>query len=942
MKTFLQTVAEIIRQRHPENLDQVTLVLNNRRPIRFLKKELIRLYGDKFFLPQIIVIDDLISSLSNLNIIPNELLLFELYTIHKEIGVRKDETFEAFMPTAEMMISDFSEIDLYNIDAKKIFSNLKETKAIEQWNVSGEPLTQMQRDYLQFFESLHTYYNLLRERLKTGHQAYGGMAYREVAEKIEQLIEKHSKKSTYFIGFQSLSRCEEIIIEAYLKRGYGHFISDGDQYYYGDTAESEIQEAGDFLRKYHKKYNNLIKTFDAHFRDLEKHIHIVSCPENIVQAKYAGNLLKQLQEQGKSLENTALILADESLVIPVLNSIPSNIETLNVTMGIPFTESNIYLLSSKYFDLHIHLNKGKYRHQEILHFITDQHIQNILGNNTLENTFHRKTQQDKIIFMSSEELYRLAEETGLPIEPLRFAFEPSAHTPRGYLLALQKIMTLIEETGAINNNEKELLAMDHMSTLVNHLLDITERYPHIETLSTLQKIFHRIARRYSMPFIGEALEGLQLLGILEARNIDFERLVILSANEKIIPAGRSHNSLIPYSIKKIFNIPTHHDKDAVAAYRFYRMIQRSSEVYLLYNSETEGAGKGEPSRFIKQICDEMTPQAGYLNTHIYKETVSLGISSLTQEEHKPIEKDEEIMRRLKEIAQKGFSASSLNCYRGCPLKFYYERVLSLKEEEEAEDALQNNELGTLIHTVMEKIFNNETCKSKPITPEYIEQSLSKVSDMVDSAFEEQFGKNRNRIGKNSLLLEVAKSQISEYLIKEKERVVNHQIVIQSCEQELAHTFLSNPEEATIRFHGIADRIDSCDGVVRILDYKTGKLEATELAMDDTKFGERRIKDKWFQVMYYAWLYQRTHNDSRPLTAGIVPLSKLKSDIALAQWDMSEIIDSEHLTSFETYLKEVVSDIMNPEIPFDNRYKMKDAPCSYCDFASMCGQVSDKE
>ena len=941
MKTFLQTVAEIIWRRHPENLEQTTLVFNNHRPIRFLENELARYYGNKYFLPRIIVIDDLISSMSKLDIIPNELLLFELYSIHQEIGVRKDESFEAFMPTAEMMISDFSEIDLYHIDAKKIFSNLKETKAIEQWNVNGEPITQVEQDYLRFFESLHTYYNLLRERLKSNHQAYGGMAYREVADNIDKLIEKHSEQTTYFIGFQSLSTCEEIIIEAYLKRGFGHFISDGDQHYFGDS-KSKIQEAGQFLRKYHKKYGNLIQTFDAHFRDHEKHLHIVSCPENVVQTKYAGSLLKSLLEQNKTLENTALILADENLVIPMLNSIPENIKELNVTMGIPFTESNIYLLISKYFDLLIHHQRGKYRHQEVLHFLSDRLIRDILGNNDIHHKFNRKIQQDKVIFMTADELTRIATETGMQIDPLLFAFESSAHSPRGFLQSVQQLASLIEAHKTNDSDDKELLAMEHLHTLVGHLLDITERYSHIETIGTLQKIFHRIARRYSMPFIGKAHEGLQVLGILEARNIDFDRLIILSVNEKIIPAGRSHNTLIPYSIKKIFNIPTHHDKDAVSAYRFYRMIQRASEVYLLYNSESEGTGKGEPSRFIEQICAEMTPENGYALMHIHKETVSLSMESRTPEMHAPIEKDEAIMERLRQIAKKGFSASSLNCYRGCPLKFCYEKVLSIKEEEEAEDALQANELGTLIHTVMEKIFNEAARNREPLTAEYLKPWQQKVTAMVDQTFEEKFGKNRNRIGKNSFLLEVANAQIDEYLTKEIERVGKHQIVIQSCEQELAHTIAPTAGQPEIRFHGIADRIDSIDGTVRILDYKTGSLEDNELSISDSKFEGREIPDKWFQVMYYAWIYQQTHHDSRPLTAGIIPLGKFKSDTALAQWDKTEIIGSKHLEQFETYLKELVSDILNPQIPFIRCEKTTKGPCRYCDFASFCGQTTKRE
>lgn len=929
MQSFLHTVAEIIHKRHSDNLEQVTIILNNRRPIRFLKNELAKLYGDSFFLPQIIIVDDLISNLSNLKIIPNEFLLFELYTIHQELGVRKDEQFDEFMPTAEMILSDFSEIDLYAIDAEKIFNNLKDAKAIEQWNVSGEPMTQIQKDYLQFFESLYSYYQRLRENLKKTRQAYSGMAYREVAENIENLIETQSGQTTYFVGFQSLSRCEEIIIEAYLKRGIGHFISDGDCHYYTDDTEQK-QEAGNFLRKYHKKYHNLIEEFDSNFRTKEKHIHIVSCPENVIQAKYAGNLLESFNNS-KELENTALILADETLVVPVLNSIPKNVGQLNVTMGIPFIESNIYSLISKYFDLHTHLNKGKYHYQEVIQFVSGNILYNSLGNRAVHEEFRQRIQNNKIIYLTAEEVMNMAAESGLDLSSVAFAFDKVAPSPTEFVEGIGQLMQFIEERNVLANDEKEIQALTHLEEIVKHIATITERYPHIKSLGTLHKIFHRIAKRHSMAFIGEALEGLQLLGILEARNIDFERVIILSANEKIMPAGRSHNTLIPYSIKKMFQIPTHHEKDAVAAYRFYRMIQRANEVYLIYNADFEGSGKGEPSRFIKQICEELN----YPNIHIYKEAVTLGMDTPPAAEQKPIEKNEFILSRVREIARKGFSASALNCYRSCPLKYYYEKVLHIQEEEQNEETLQSNEMGTLIHTVLEIIFKE--CINNTLTTVFIDNQIERVPSLIDKVFDDKVGKNRNRQGKNHLFLKAAQTQIVRFLEQEKERISSQPTEILACEQELSHEI--NLDGGKVRLYGIADRIDYRNGQVRIADYKTGSVEVSkELSVTDSNIDERDIPDKWFQVMLYAWMYSKNNNDSRPLVAGIYPLKTLGSDLAIAQWNGEEAITEQKLTVFEKYLTELLSDILNPDISF----KASRKECKYCAFAAVCGEVDDGE
>ena len=333
MESFLSEIAQRLLNEYQDSLDKVTVVFNNRRSGLFLRQQFLKLSGEPLFLPRTIGMDILVSELGETEIISNELLLFELFDIHRNLlgENRKYDTFEEFITFGDTMLADFSEIDLYCVNAKQLFSNLHDIKSIGEWDIDSGKLTPFQEKYLLFYNTLYQYYNLLHQRLESQHKAYAGMAYRHVAENIEDILSKrNSNQQVCFVGFNALSTSETRIIQHYIKNGLGKLYTDGDAYYY----ENEQQEAGHFLRKHHLSFPN-IGNYDDHFAIGKKNITIINCPENILQCKYTGKIIeKELQANPESkLNQTAIVLADESLLLPMLNSLPKEVKTANITMG---------------------------------------------------------------------------------------------------------------------------------------------------------------------------------------------------------------------------------------------------------------------------------------------------------------------------------------------------------------------------------------------------------------------------------------------------------------------------------------------------------------------------------------------------------------------------------------------------------------------------------
>lgn len=938
METFLSEVAQQLRNEHPSDLDQVIVVFNNRRSGLFLNRQFSQMGGEAFFLPRVIGIDQLVSELGGLQIVPNEFLLFELFDIHRQLSNdgRKFETFEEFISFGEIMLSDFTEIDLYCADAHQLFCNLHDLKAMDAWDVEAGGLTPFQEKYLSFYQSLYQYYEQLRQRLSDQHKAYGGMAYRQVAENIDSLVGRIRCNQIYFVGFNALSVCEKRIIQCFVRRGIGRLITDGDAYYYDD----EHQEAGRFLRKLKNDFSD-IGGYKEHFSIGHKKITITKCSENILQCKYAGQILANQVRQNADdpIEQTAVVLADEKLLLPVLNALPSEIKTANVTMGFPFSHTAVHTLALKLLSLHQRRHGAYFYHQDIRDVLTDYCIGKLLGADDRHSRLTAAMVAEHIIYADGSTVQALCQKIGIDFCTISFLFAAETPDPTAWLELIRKLTGLLYSSEALRCNAKDQEALVCLLEITDYFEGLQDQYHFIDNLSVLTKIYTRLAQRRSVAFYGEPLNGLQILGMLETRNLDFRRVILLSANEGILPSGLSANTLIPFSLKKHFGIPTYHEKDAVYAYNFYRLLQRADEVHILVNTESDGMGKGEPSRFVMQLQRELAER---YPDHIGLRQEVLATANRSEQltPTDSVAKDESVMQRLESLADKGFSPSALNQYRGCPMKFYYEYILSLREKDDIEDDLAQNEVGSIIHKVLEKAYPADPNRPVPVTEKMLDDALSSLDELLAQASSSEYRHGRSREGRNHFFESVAKSQLTRFLNDEKKRIQQgNSLSIVSTETPVSHPIPihDNPFFTTARISGVIDRIDIYNECLRIIDYKTGRVTASELKVANADPDLAEVPDKWFQVMLYAWAYSRKTSNTLLLQSGIFPLRHLGADLMPTSWGGASLISPEQINAFEILLKQLIQELLNPQVPFIAKHDSK--LCQVCPFAETCQQSS---
>lgn len=925
METFLKQTARQILAAHPKDTDRVLVVFNNHRSELFMRRAFERLSAEEgrtYFLPQLTVIDDLVADLGGMKIVANEFLLFELYRIHVEIGgeERKYRTFEEFMAFGDMMLSDFSEIDRYCVDARDLFVNLHDLKAIGEWNIESPELSPFQRSYLEFYHSLYDYYRLLREHLSARGEAYSGMAYRYVADNIFRLADGCRYTKIYFVGFNAISECERRIIAEYSRRGIGMLVTDGDSYYYDD----EMQEAGYFLRKHSADFSELGHYGPSHFGQGRKKITIVECPEAVLQCKYAGHLLSEHSDWLDDSESTAVVLADESLLIPMLNALPEATKPykVNVSMGFAFADSSVNTTVLRLLSLYRQANAKGYFHSDVVEVMSDYLIGTMLGRRNLRPSITAYLERENRIRCNAAEVSAF-----LGTDQVAFLFPEKVPTTDEVLALLRQMAAALVASGVLENNKKEKQALGALVEILDYFEQLQADYGFITDLSTLEKVYTRIAQRHSIAFLGKPLSGLQILGMLETRNLDFRRIIVLSANEGVLPSGRSQGTLIPYELQRTFHLPTYDEKDSVYAYNFYRLLQRAEEVYLLYSSTAEAMGKGEESRFVKQVRSELVQR--FPNNIEVHEAVAGAPAALTRPEPLAVGiKDEAVMARLVELAEKGFSPTALGTYVECPLRYYYNYVLDVEKPEALQEDLDASQLGSGVHKALEVIYSKYM--GRPVESQGLKAALADLPRLMQDAFEELYSHGRSSDGRNRFLYSVGESQVRSLLQKEIALIEGGaRIEIVALEKEI-----SMPLSAGVNVKGFVDRIDRVDGVLRVTDYKTGRVLDEDIAVSRADLDDGKpMPRKWLQLMCYALIYNHLYPSDEAIVAGIHPLGNFQSGVRMATIDGSEKIFPPDLADFRQRLEALTTEIMDPARCFD--VPEKPVGCGYCPAASFC-------
>jgi CRISPR/Cas system-associated exonuclease Cas4 (RecB family) len=944
---FLKSFAIDLWKKYQPELGAICIVLPNRRAALFLKEHLAAEAKQTIFSPEIYSTEDFIYKLSGLQIIDNTELLFELYSVYSETPGEETDTFEAFSKWAPALIADFNEIDRYQADARQLFINLSSIREIENWSLNSKELTGFQQNYIRFWESLGVYYFKLRDKMQKENKAWQGLAYRFVSENILELAEKQDWKKICFAGFNALNASEEKIFTQLLRANKAELYWDSDEYYLNDPG----QEAGKFLRRYKSEFSedeNSFRWIGNNLRTGDKNIRIIGASKNITQAKLAGTLLTELRLQNESLRSTALVLADENLLFPILNSIPDEIGEINVTMGYPLRNTPMASLFHLLFQLHVNAEKfskgrkgeKRFYHTDITGLLRHPYLHQAFRESDLIPALCRYILDNNIIFIGYRQIEKFClakfPDEWLKLAPLLISWKSIDDSFKALdQLILQLRSTFItRQQGSTQklhaNVETELLFQ--FSMFLKRLHSLCQTFGHVSELKTLQTLFAQLANNSTIPFYGEPLSGLQVMGMLETRTLDFENIVLLSANENILPSGKTQNSFIPFDLKKLFGLPQYNDKDAVFAYHFYRLIQRAKNIFLLYNTESDKFGDGEKSRYITQLVNELAK----VNPAIRIEESLLELDYQSEESEAVevvVNKDDAVMDKIRNLAERGFSPTLLNTFRKCPLKFYLHYIVGIRETEEVEEEIGADTMGTVIHEALELFYAPYTGKS--VSAGDIKKMQEDLEEKVKIVFARYFPEEVISSGKNLLAFRVSLKFIRTFLNLEEETLrKGGSLFITELEKEMKGYMEVNGIPVNIK--GKADRIDRTEKGIRIIDYKTGKAEDRELAVKDWNDLLTDYKlDKSFQLLCYAWLYDAGRmSHEEPLLSGIITFRELSAGLkTVSVPGKKDYLDKPALLGFETILNELIAELFRKESPFTQTREIKN--CEFCAFQTFC-------
>ncbi len=965
MHSFLEKTVDYLHEKYGDDISELCIVLPNRRAGLFLKTHFSNKLKKTFWSPEIYATEDFVALLAELEIADSTNLLFELFETVKHIGKRDVETFDEFSKWGQILLSDLNEIDRYLVDSKQLFGNLKDIKELEAWSLnSEETLTDFQKQYLEFWKLLGEYYTDFSNRLLSQHQAYQGLAYRIVADKVEERVAKHPWKKIIFAGFNALNKAEEIIIRKLLNSGKAQIIWDTDSYYINNVN----QEAGRFIRRYQQsgKFSKGVSS-DATSDDRniiieetllsneKKTITVIGAAKNIAQAKVAGSIVSEIQKTDTTLKATALVLADENLLFPVLHSLPENLKDINITMGYPLKFTPV----AGYFDIvfAMHENgskfaKGKsnysFYHSDIVKFLSHAYTATSLITVSKEYSIRpvlQAIQERNIVFANVKMLASIFSEFNCDKEfevlhPVFKQWETStdAIACMHYLIdTLKNGIVLQQDKKDENKASLELEYLFAFTKIIKRIQVLMGTYPEsITDLKTLRGIVNQIVRTATLPFYGEPLMGLQVMGMLETRTLDFENVILLSCNEDILPSGKSVNSFIPFELKRVFGLPTYSDKDSIFSYHFYRLLQRATNIYLLYNTESDALGSGEKSRFLTQLIYEL-PKVNP-NVTITEKLVSIPVINNGFDNKIVIEKSPLILEKLKAKAEYGFSPSLLNIYRNCSLQFYFHAIAGLREVDEVEETIGADTLGNIIHEVLETFY-------KPFVGKKIQvvdiQEMKKLVDSTTLAlFKKQYSETEVSYGKNLLTFKVALKFINNFLASEIESIKKSEksgqpILIKALEQDLESSFVIGSQN--IKIKGKADRIDTVGSLTRIVDYKTGLADNKELKFDDWEAIRLDVTlSKSFQLLTYAWLYQKMNPEIKEnIVSGIITFRELSAGLKTVKVKDSTNLDVSVLSEFEIQLRQLLSEIFDTELRFTQTNDSDN--CEYCAFKGICNR-----
>jgi hypothetical protein len=952
---FLKTLAEELFRDYSDKIHEISIVFPNRRSGIFFKKYLAACAQKTIWSPRIYTISEFMQNLSSLQLADPVDLVFEVYEVYRQ-SVTLPESIDEFWHWGEMMVSDFDDIDKYLTDAASLYSNIRDLKEIDShfdltdeqkeiirkfWGffISNELSTQKE-SFLNLWNLLFSIYSKLNQRLREKGVGYEGMIYRDVAIEIAKGNYPEIPGGKVIIcGFNALNKAERELFRHLKKSGKARFFWDYDSYYINDNG---VREAGRFMRLNLEEFPPDVKleSFDnIHSRVVK----IYELPSDIAQAKYLNSLLQA--ESSKDLVNfnhTSLVLGDEDLLIPVLTSMPANVEDINITMGYPMSSTPVYsfvdqlLKMQKNIDKQGGKRKGRFYFRDVITILNHQYLKLACEDQVLEKS--SEINNKNLIYLEKS----FFGETGI----LSMIFRKVKDTTE----LTQYIHEILLEIVRIISSEKQNLQIRleqeyiyHLLTRLNKLKDIFNENKEIAGIETFSRVFRKVLKSLRIPFEGEPLGGLQIMGILETRMLDFNHVIILSMNDGVMPRSHQSFSYIPHNLRYAYGMPTREDQDAIYAYYFFRLIQRTSKVSLFYNSKSDGLNSGEKSRYIYQLM--------YDNLRFDTTFQSIGFNIAARDALPiSIKKTPGIIQSLEKYSltsKKYLSPSALNTYINCRLRFYFSYVAGLRELDTVSEEIEADTFGNLLHLAMHENYKKFT--GKIVQEGDIVQLLkpSHVNQTLDNAFREEYYKSDDPDqevvpeGRNIIVYEVLKKYIIGILEIDKNYAPFEVLGLEN-EYHAEITPDNSTQPLNIKLGGKIDRVDRKNGAVRIIDYKTGKANTDFINIE--KLFDPNIEKRnspAFQTLMYCWLFSKNSNETM-INPGLYITRKLFLPDFNPMVTMGKRTFNffENSQEFEHYLLQVLSEILDPGVPFNQTDIIEN--CGYCPYADICHRKTVKK
>jgi hypothetical protein len=931
MKFILQLAKQIKEKNF--DLRSLTIILPSERATKYLSEALVSAYGKPIFSPEITTIDRWVKKHSK-PIIDNTRLLISLFEMYRETEEGRNESFEEFLNWGSILLSDFDDIDRYMLDYNQVFKNLKAIKELESWKIDEDKLSQSQKKFMDFWDRIPNYYAQLPENLRAKGFVTAGLAYRQLADNQEVLFDKNDNRYFIFAGFNALSLSELTIIKKLMKRRRAEFIIDADNYY----LENKLHEAGAFLRK------NLafleIKEPQFISNELVKkelNISVVECPQHTGQVKVAATELEKLSPE--EINETLVLLSDESLIGAMVKNIPASVGKANITLGLPLSQTPIKSWVELIFD--IQENKLRFKSNAFYYKDLQRTINNVLVLASLDEKekhqlirLEQETIRKNKIFQNIDNLI-IGETANNLMKAL------SLNWKNDWKIAMRQIRylnaILLESMPQTSEFERNVVMIFDDSLLTFQQI-IEEGIPEM-SLRSFKSLFYQHWNQKSIAFHGNPTNGLQIMGLLETRLMDFERVFVLGFNEGKLPGTNPVKSIIPMDLRYGLGLPSTRDKQGIYAHHFYRLLHHSREMFITYTTAVEQISSNEASRYLLQLQLELSkinPNIK-LKHHFY----TIPFPELTELPANVVSKKPEIIERLDSFFEKSISASALNKYLTCPLDFYYRYLVEFGEEKAVEEGVESNTFGSFIHKTLEILFkpfaqrddegNYVSPPPRNILPADIDKMIDDYKHILHEQFLEYFGGDEELFnkGKNLLSYEMALEITRKVLVDEKEFLINtsEQVYIEQVEAPLNTEFEIeiNGVKKNIKFKGYIDRIDRVGEKYRVIDYKSGRVSD-----DDVKFKllPEGIKHSFLktkhalQLSLYCLFFQKKYN-CFPDEAIILSLVKSNKPFKLSYADgisgMTEI--------FKELTEVLLNEIYNLEIAFEHEAEAK--YCGYC-------------